>query len=162
MQKNPINEGDSIQEPMTLQDYEDAVSLPDGIYPITDDAGTVLDASVIAYGNRTVEDVLNEIDNDVTVTPLSPNSLAQSSVTKVGNLVGGNLRFGATASANTETQIATIDKKPTDTIYCDAFKTGDYTKGIAIIHTNGKINVQFPSALSGTGIAFSFAYKTND
>lgn len=58
MQKNPINEGDSIQEPMTLQDYEDAVSLPDGIYPITDDAGTVLDASVIAYGNRTVEQAL--------------------------------------------------------------------------------------------------------
>lgn len=61
MQKNPINEGDSIQEPMTLQDYEDAVSLPDGIYPITDDAGTVLDASVIAYGGGTVEDALNKI-----------------------------------------------------------------------------------------------------
>ena len=61
MQKNPINEGDSIQEPMTLQAYEDAVSLPDGIYPITNDAGTVLDASLIAYGNRTVEDALDDI-----------------------------------------------------------------------------------------------------
>lgn len=66
MQKNPINEGDSIQEPMTLQDYEDAVSLPDGIYPITDDAGTVLDASIIAYGNETVEDALNSANDDIT------------------------------------------------------------------------------------------------
>lgn len=62
MQKNPINEGDSIQEPMTLQAYEDAVSLPDGIYPITDDAGTVLDASVIAYGSDTVENTLSLLD----------------------------------------------------------------------------------------------------
>lgn len=82
MQKNPINEGDSIQEPMTLQAYEDAVSLPDGIYPITDDAGTVLDASVIAYGNETVEDALKDLQYHVVATSAASGTIAS----KLGEL----------------------------------------------------------------------------
>ena len=121
--------------------------------------------TIVINGNCTASDTVTEqIDaliNSATVTPISPNSLIQNSIAKVGNLVAGNVRIGATANANTETQIATIDNPPTDTIYCDAFKTGDYTKGIAIIYTNGKINITFPTALSGTGIAFTFAYRTN-
>lgn len=125
MQKNPINEGDSIQEPMTLQDYEDAVSLPDGIYPITDDAGTVLDASVIAYGGDTVDDALNGLNGVVVSGAVTGTSAKYTIPTEVhfqknryitymGKFVFLNLTISCVTPSSSSEQIASGLPYPTD------------------------------------------------
>ena len=58
---------------MSLEDFEDAQNLGEGIYPITSDDSTVITADMVDYdGTNTVSDVLdNLIDTDLTTHKIS-------------------------------------------------------------------------------------------
>lgn len=61
MQKNPCRVDDPLQNPIDRESYEDAVSLEDGIYPITTDDNTIISSDMVSYGSGTVEDALNTL-----------------------------------------------------------------------------------------------------
>jgi hypothetical protein len=60
MQKNPCRVDDPLQNPIDRETYEDAVSLEDGIYPITTDDNTIMSSDMVSHGSGTVEQALNE------------------------------------------------------------------------------------------------------
>jgi hypothetical protein len=125
-------------------------------------ANVSTDASkcILSDGVTSVEDALN---NTVTLTPLSPNTITNYSAGQNGRLVVGTCRMALTASANTETKVGTIDKKPTNDIHCLAYNTGNFAVGrVTIYSSSGNVNVQFTSALSASNVSFTFAYTTND
>lgn len=66
MQKNPCRVDDPLQNPIDRESYEDAVSLEDGIYPITTDDSTIISSDMVKHGNGTVEDALDKIYKETT------------------------------------------------------------------------------------------------
>ena len=52
---------DVFQDAMSLEDFEDAQNLGEGIYPITSDDSTVITADMVDYNGGTVSDVLDNI-----------------------------------------------------------------------------------------------------
>lgn len=69
MQKNPCRVDDPLQNPIDRESYEDAVSLEDGIYPITTDDNTIISSDMVKHGSGTVEDALNAITPTVLDIP---------------------------------------------------------------------------------------------
>lgn len=65
MQKNPCRVDDPLQNPIDRESYEDAVSLEDGIYPITTDDSTIISSDMVKHGSGTVEDALDELQDDI-------------------------------------------------------------------------------------------------
>lgn len=65
MQKNPCRVDDPLQNPIDRESYEDAVSLEDGIYPITTDDNTIISSDMVKHGNGTVEDALNNLIHEI-------------------------------------------------------------------------------------------------
>lgn len=63
MQKNPCRVDDPLQNPIDRESYEDAVSLEDGIYPITTDDNTIISSDMVKHGSGTVADALDELNS---------------------------------------------------------------------------------------------------
>lgn len=56
----------NLAEPMTAEDFEDAESLPDGIYPIESEDLTVISADMVKYdSSNTVEDKIESIEDEL-------------------------------------------------------------------------------------------------
>lgn len=71
MQKNPCRVDDPLQNPIDRETYEDAVSLEDGIYPITTDDNTIISSDMVKHGNGTVEDALNKMPFHTMSVPIA-------------------------------------------------------------------------------------------
>lgn len=73
MQKNPCRVDDPLQNPIDRETYEDAVSLEDGIYPITTDDNTIISSDMVKHGNGTVEQALDELSSSPTYIGMFSN-----------------------------------------------------------------------------------------
>jgi len=129
---------------------------PIGYFPPTSAENVTYEEGV------SVKDALDTLDSTVTFSPTSGQSVASISASQTGRLVAGTCRMALTASAGAETNIAMVDKKPTENVYCLAFNTGNMAVGRVVIYTSGSVTCQFSSALNASGVSFEFAYKTND
>ena len=78
-----------MQEPMSREDFEDAVSLEDGIYPITTDDNTIISSDMVKHESGTVEDKLNELDGRMVTTTTSGSTTASGNI--VANAPAGNV-----------------------------------------------------------------------
>jgi hypothetical protein len=79
MQKNPCRVDDPLQNPIDRETYEDAVSLEDGIYPITTDDNTIMSSDMVSHGSGSVKDAL-----DNTQTQLSSRANIKRGVNWAG------------------------------------------------------------------------------
>ena len=82
MQKNPCRVDDPLQNPIDRESYEDAVSLEDGIYPITTDDNTIISSDMVKHGNETVEDALTNLNKSFTKLQSSGQYIAIPAVAK--------------------------------------------------------------------------------
>ena len=89
MQKNPCRVDDPLQNPIDRETYEDAVSLEDGIYPITTDDSTIISSDMVKHESGTVEDKLNELDGRMVTTTTSGSTTASGNI--VANAPAGNV-----------------------------------------------------------------------
>ena len=80
MQKNPCRVDDPLQNPIDRESYEDAVSLEDGIYPITTDDNTIISSDMVSHGSGTVEDALDSVSDSVSAleTKVTPQIIFPS------------------------------------------------------------------------------------
>ena len=74
--------GEVIQNPIDRETYEDAVSLEDGIYPITTDDNTIISSDMVSHGSGTVEDALDKLTDEYIIRNYAHNySIADTSNT---------------------------------------------------------------------------------
>jgi len=128
--------GDVIQNPIDRESYEDAVSLEDGIYPITTDDNTIISSDMVSYGSGTVEDALDEM----------------------------KIEF-ATVSGTTDTNALLTTTIPTASIFVLSARYEGGTDGGVIPMTFSKYNVWvfecedlLAAKLSNTAVTIRYAY----